>query len=86
MWAVCIKLLSIEEIIYFAKTNRVSGLLGKNLSKLDHVGVIVEGLCKVNHVIRSILLLAWTGSSQKCAEGRDSNLVTFGTSTSSILG
>ena len=61
-------------------------MLSKNLSKLNHVGVIVEGLCKVNHVIRGILLLAWAGSSKKCAEGRDSNLVTFGTSTSSVLG
>ena len=70
----------------FKKTNRVSGLLGKDLSEFNHVGIVVKSLCKVNHVIRGILLFAWTGGSKKSAKGRDSNLIALCTSTSSILG
>jgi hypothetical protein len=67
-------------------TDRVSGLLGEDLSKCDHVCVVTESLCEVNHVVSGILLLAWTGSSKKSAEGRDSDLVALGTSASGILG
>ena len=66
-------------------TNRIPRLLRKYLGKFDHFSIIVEGLCKINHVIRGILLLAWTRSSKKSTEGRHSNLVALGTPTSGIL-
>lgn len=50
------------------KTNRVSWLLNKYLSKLDHVRVVVESLGKVNHFVTCVLLFAGSWSREEGTE------------------
>ena len=50
------------------QTNRITGLLNENLSQLDHVSVIVELLCEIDHLVARILLVAWPCSGQKGGE------------------
>ena len=48
----------------------VAGLLSEDLGELDHVGVVVELLRQVDHLISSILLIARSSGSEKGHESR----------------
>ena len=49
-------------------TDRVAGLLSENLGQLDHLGVALELLGEINHLVGRILLFARSGSGQKGGE------------------
>ena len=51
-------------------TDCVAGLLGENLSQLDHLSIIVELLGEIDHLVSCILLFAWSWRGQ---EGRESS-------------
>lgn len=54
---------------YLKAVRRIPGLLYEQLSKSDHLSIIVQGLCQINHLIRSILLVAVLARSQESHEG-----------------
>ena len=47
---------------------RVTRLLAENLSQGDHLRVAVELLCEVDHLVGSVLLIAWSCGGQKGGE------------------
>jgi hypothetical protein len=55
-------------------TYSVARLLRKDLGKFYHIGR-VELLGKIHHNVRIVLLVAWTGTSEKGAKGVDSYLI-----------
>ena len=67
------------------ETYGIPRLLRKYLSQSDHVRIVVKGLGKVNHLVRSILLIAVFAGRE---EGRESSLrdgVALGTTTGLVL-
>ena len=67
------------------QTNRITGLLNENLSQLDHVSVIVELLCEIDHLVARILLVAWPCSGQKGAECSHGDRVALLSASCSVL-
>lgn len=67
------------------KAYSVSRLLGENLSKLDHVGIVIEGLRECNHSVGAILLVTVACGGKKGAECVHSDGVALTSATGSIL-
>lgn len=51
------------------RTYRISGLLNKKLCEPDHLGIVVESLGEVNHLIACVLLVTVAPCSQQTGEG-----------------
>lgn len=66
-------------------THSIPRLLSKDLGKLDHVGIVVEGLRERDHSISTILLVAVSCSSKKGTERVHSDGVALSAATGSIL-
>lgn len=57
-------------------TDRVPGLLNKDLSELDHIRA-VELLAEVHHVVGSVLLIARTSSNEESGECSNGEIAAF---------
>lgn len=66
-------------------TYRVPGLLSEDLSKFDHVRVVVELFGKVNHLVCAVLLRTRISSSKKCTDRVHGDRVTLVRATGGSL-
>ena len=67
------------------RVGRVAGLLNENLRELDHICIIVQRLCEVDHGISRILLVTRTGGGEERGERRLGLRVALLTSSSGKL-
>ena len=63
----------------------VARLLDKDLRKLDHVGVVVELLCEIDHLVGCVLLVAGTCRREQSHEGSLGDWLALISSTCRLL-
>lgn len=58
-------------VLHALRGGRVAGLLSENLGKFDDIGIVLEGLGEVDHIVGSVLLIASLCSGKEGCEGVD---------------
>ena len=66
---------SLGTILDGKPSRRVTRLLNENLGETNHLGVVVQSLCQINHLVASILLCAGVTSRKELRRRRDSNFI-----------
>jgi hypothetical protein len=67
------------------RTDRVAGLLGKDLCQFDHICIIVKLFREIDHRISRVLLITSTGGSKKGRRRGHGNWVTLLATTCGVL-
>lgn len=75
----------VERWVRQQSTYSIPGLLREYLGKLDHIGIVIEGLRERDHGISTILLVAVACGSEKGAECIHGDGVALIAATGSIL-